>query len=88
MEHEVVIRNGRKVTLSNREPIQSVGLNKILSDMKRRKNQEQGAVIYIRISARIRDKVYAQLQKDGLTYKDLLTAAISEYLGYDVTSEA
>ena len=64
------------------------GIKQRLAELKRAKNHEQGAVIYIRIASRIRDQVHAQLEKDGLTYKDLLTAAISEYLGRDVTKEA
>lgn len=63
------------------------GIKQQLAELKKAKKNESGAVIYIRIDARIRDALHEQLEKDGLTYKDLLTAAISEYLGRDVTKE-
>jgi predicted DNA binding CopG/RHH family protein len=58
-----------------------------LEQMKKAKSNESGAVIYVRISAKLRDAVHNQLQKDGLTYKDLLTAVICDYLGLDALKE-
>lgn len=52
-----------------------------LEIIKQRKGAQRDSVVYIRVSTELRDTLTKQLEKDKLSYKDLLVAATNEYLG-------
>jgi hypothetical protein len=65
-----------------------MNLKSRLMSIKKRKESKKEAVIYIRVSSEVRDMLVEKLDEDELTYKDLLVAAISDYLGKDVSDIA
>lgn len=55
------------------------GIRKRLEKIKATKRSRHETTVQFKIPSELRDQVMIQLKRDGLTFKDLVMAAIEEY---------
>jgi hypothetical protein len=64
-----------------------MSLQSRLESRQKAKNSNHDAILQVKITRELRDRLQEQLSSEGLTIKDLVLSAIEEYLGEDSLEE-